>query len=201
MYGDRCVTWPHREQHEVWVTRTLLKSEPMPEYRWFVCACVCVQWEELRSLATSCRRRSRAEWLSGQILLGDVSSSRGRLRFLVGDSPVRIMLLISWRRWGVRGQRSHIFYSSTVVVHSICVVVSVGVCSRWGGCCRCSSKSCPEEWLARGRSLSCEVRCRWNVYWTKASDEVNQSSGWGTGREGGTPPIHTHTHTHDVSSL
>lgn len=54
-----------------------------------------------RSLATSCSRRSRAEWLSGQILLaGDSLPSSSRIpRFLVGVSPVRIMLLISLSRF------------------------------------------------------------------------------------------------------
>ncbi len=62
------------------------------------------QWEELRSLATSCRRLSRAVWFSWQSLLaGDCcSSSRAMLRFFVGVSPVRIMLLISRSRCGMK---------------------------------------------------------------------------------------------------
>lgn len=97
--------------HQVCLTAGGAWREAEPDRWWFnSCVCVCVwpQWEELRSLATSCRRRSRAEWLSGQTLLGDVSSSRGMLRFRVGVSPVRIMLLISCRRWWT--QRTWVSY-------------------------------------------------------------------------------------------
>lgn len=61
---------------------------------------------------------------------------------------------------------------------------------RWGGCCRCSSKFFPGGLSERGRSLSCEVRCRWSVCWTEASDGEIRSSVRGTDTEGGSPPEH-----------
>lgn len=62
---------------------------------------------------------------------------------------------------------------------------------RWGGCCRCSKKSCLWGWSVRGPSWSCEVRCKWSVCWTEASDVETRSSGWGMDTEGGTPPART----------
>lgn len=69
----------------------------------------CAQWDP-RSLATSCSRRNRAVWFSWQILLAgaSLSSSKRMPLFLVGVSPVLIMLLISFSLWGeVERKNSH----------------------------------------------------------------------------------------------